>query len=306
MFTVRFRGVFSCMAVVVAMITSASATENGGSVYPAGVETIMTGVQPRPGETRIYEYTLFYAANAFVDSNGKSSIPEFKLRVFANAFKITHNWGLHFLGGTVESQIGVPFVYEQLHVAPGKFTKFGLTNVNIIPFCVTYVKGDLHWYYEEDIFSPPGGYSESAVLNIGQHYLATAPVAGFTYLPKKGKAEIGSRFAYFFNGYDKATHYHSGNQFLWEYNADYEISKKVAAGFNGYFLKQTTSDYSSGALVQDGFRARNLALGPQLRFPLGEHGGFAVKYYRDTLTQNRAPRQRVLVSAFNPDLMKSS
>jgi hypothetical protein len=288
MFTLRlWRGAFSCAAVVAAMLTVASATENGGSVYPAGVETVMTGMQPRPGQTAIYEYTCFYAANEFADAKGKSSIPEFKLRVFANAFKITHNWGIRFLGGTIESQIGVPFLYEQLHVAPGKFSKFGVDNVNLIPFSVTYAKGNVHWYYEADLFSPGGGYSESGVLNVGQHNLAAAPVAGFTYLPKQGKAEISSRFMYIFNGYDKDTHYHSGNEFLWEYNADYEISKKVAAGFNGYFYHQTTSDYLEGSVFQGGFRGRDLALGPQLRFPLGKRGGFAVKYYRDTLTQNK-------------------
>ena len=132
---------------------AASATENGGSVYPAGVETVMTGMQPHPGQTAIYEYTCFYAANRFADAKGKSSFPEFKLRVFANAFKITHNWGIRFLGGTIESQIGVPFLYEQLHVGAGKFTKSGVNNVNVIPFSVTYAQGNLHWYYEADLFS---------------------------------------------------------------------------------------------------------------------------------------------------------
>ena len=68
------------------------------------------------------------------------------------------------------------------------------TNVNVIPFSVTYAKGDVHWYYEADLFHPGGGYSQSGVLNVGQHNLAAAPVAGFTYLPKQGKAEISSRF----------------------------------------------------------------------------------------------------------------
>ena len=99
------------------MLSSANATENGGSVYPVGVETVMTGVQPRPGQTVVYEYTCFYMANEFDDAKGKSAIPGFELRVFANAAKVTHNWGIHFLGGTIESQIGVPFVYERLRTA---------------------------------------------------------------------------------------------------------------------------------------------------------------------------------------------
>jgi hypothetical protein len=277
-----------CYAVAaVALLGSASATENGGSVYPVGVETVLTGLQPRPGQTVLYEYTLFYMANAFDDSKGKSALPEFKLRVFANAIKVTHNWGLRFLGGTVESQIGMPFVYEQLRLQSGKFSEFGLTNMNLIPVSVTYQKENLHWYYEADMFPSGAGYSPSHVVNIGQHNLAIAPVAGFTYLPRQGKAEISSRFTYIFNGYDKDTHYHSGNEFMWEYNVAYEIFKKVAAGFNGYFYRQTTNDYLKGAVFQDGLRGRDLAVGPQLRFPLGKHGGFAVKYYRDTLVENK-------------------
>jgi len=269
------------------MLSFASATENGGSVYPVGVETVMTGVQPRPGQTVLYEYTCFYMANEFDDSRGKSAIAEFKLRVFANAVKVTHNWGIHFLGGTIESQIGVPFVYERLRTESGKFSEFGLTNMNLIPVSVIYQKGNLHWYYEADLFSSGAGYSAAHAVNIGQHNQAIAPVAGFTYLPRQGKGEISSRFTYIFNGYNKDTHYHSGREFMWEYNASYEISKKVAAGLNGYLYQQTTNDHLEGVVFQDGFRGRDLAVGPQLRFPLVKHGGFAVKYYRDTLVQNK-------------------
>jgi hypothetical protein len=287
------------------MPSLANATENGGCVYPVGVETVLTGVQPRPGETRIYEYTLFYTANEFDNAQGKSAIPEFKLRVFANAIKVTHNWGIPFLGGTIESQIGVPLIYEQLHVAPGKYTAFGLTNVNLIPISVTHEKGGLHWYYEADMFTPGGGYSATHVVNIGQHNMAIAPTAGITYLPLHGKAEFGSRFMYIFNGYDRATHYHSGNEFTWEYNTDYEITKKIAVGFNGYLYKQTTNDTLKGAAFDGGFRGRDLAVGPQVRCPLGKHGGFALKYYRDTLVQNK-PRGNAFWFQFSVPLGKTA
>ncbi len=287
MFTVRTWWIICCAVAVVVLLSFASATENGGSVYPVGVETVMTGVQPRPGQTVLYEYTCFYMANEFDDSKGKSAIAEFKLRVFANAVKVTHNWGIRFLGGTIESQIGIPFVYERLRTESGKFSEFGLTNMNLIPVSVTYQKGNLHWYYEADLFSSGAGYSAAHVVNIGQHSQAIAPVAGFTYLPRQAKGEISSRFAYIFNGDDKDTHYHSGNEFMWEYNASYEISKKVAAGFNGYFYQQTTNDDLKGVVFQDGFRGRDLAVGAQLRFQLGKRGGGAFKYYRDTLVQNK-------------------
>jgi len=252
----------------------------------------------------VYEYTCFYMANEFDDAKGRSVAGEFKLKVFANAVKVTHNWGIHFLGGTIESQIGVPLVYEQVRTQTGKFSEFGLMNVNVIPVSVTYRKGDLHWYYEADLFTPGAGYSAANVVNIGQHNEAAAPVVGFTYLPRQGRGEISSRFMYIFNGYNKAVHYHSGNEFMWEYNADYEISKKVAAGFNGYFYQQTTDDYLKGMIFQGGFRGRDLALGPQLRFPLGKHGGLAVKYYRDTLAENK-PRGNAFWFQFSVPIGRS-
>jgi hypothetical protein len=276
-----------CFGVIVLSATMVSATENGASVWPVGVETVLTGLQPPPGKTMGYEYSCFYAANEFDNGKGKSSLPEFKLRVLATAFKVTHNWGLHFLGGTVDSQIAVPLIYQQLHVPPGKFEKFAIGNADFIPFNVSYHTGPLHWYYEADFFLPGSGYSAGNALNIGQHNIAAGPVAGFTYLPKKGQYEFSSRLTYLLNGSDNTTHYHSGNEFTWEFNADRELSRKVAVGVNGYLFKQTTDDHQNGLLYEGGFRGRDLAIGPQIRFPLGKHGGFAVKYYRDTLVQNR-------------------
>jgi hypothetical protein len=287
MFTSGMWRVGCRVAAVVAMLSFVSATENGGSVYPVGVETVMTGVQPPPGKTALYEYTCFYISNEFDDARGRSAVPGFRLKVFANAVKVTHNWGVHFLGGTIASQIGVPLIYQQLSTESGQFSEVGLTNVNFIPFNVSYHQENLHWYYEADFFSRGAGYSATHEMNIGQHNLAVAPVAGLTYLPWKGKGEVSSRFTYIFNGNNRDTHYQSGNEFMWEYNAAYEFSKKVAAGLNGYFYQQVTDDRLQGAVFQDGFRGRGLAVGPQLRFPLGKHGGFAVKYYRDTLVQNR-------------------
>jgi len=274
------------LIVLILILTPALfATENGGSVYPVGVETVMTGMQPHPGKTMIYQYTCYYAANEFDGSDGKSSLPEFKLRVFAAAVKVTHNWGWRFLGGTVDSQIGIPLLYEQLHVPPGKFTVFAVGNIDLIPLSVTGAKGNFHYYYEADIFAPGPSYSETAALNIGQHNWALAPVAGFTYLGDKGKTEISSRLTYIFNTPNKATEYHSGNEFMWEYNVDREFGH-VALGLNGYVYKQTTDDAIGHVRYLDGVRGRNFAIGPQIRFPLGKHGGFAFKYYRDTLVQN--------------------
>jgi hypothetical protein len=43
----------------------------------------------------------------------------------------------------------------------------------------------------------------------------------------------------------------------------------------------------NGTAVAGGNRGRDLAIGPQARVFFGEHSGFAFKYYRDTLVQNK-------------------
>lgn len=90
-------------AAALALLNSlACATELGASVYPAGVETVMSGMVPAPGASLLAEFTNFYEANALVDGQGHAELAGFHLRVAAVAVKFVHNWGVHVLGGTLE------------------------------------------------------------------------------------------------------------------------------------------------------------------------------------------------------------
>jgi hypothetical protein len=278
-----------CFAVVCALLSFASASENGASVYPVGVETVLTGLQPHPGETMFYEYTAVVAANETDNSNGQKLPIEFKLRVFATAIKVDHTWGFKLFGTDVHSFIAVPIVFQELHIPPGNFSKYSIANVCLVPAGFGGHKGMLHWYVEPtQMFMPGTAYSKNDHVNLGQHNLAFGPDVAVTLLPNKAKTEISSHTTYIWNGYDKDTNYHSGNQFSEEFNFAEKVTKKVALGINGFYSQQTTDDHQYGQLVHgDGNRGRDLAIGPQLRFDF-PHGGFAFKYYRDTLVQNQA------------------
>jgi len=273
------------------MTGTAFADENGASVYPTGVETVMPGMAPPPGGTMFYEYTAVVTANQVDGPTGQAVPIDFKLRVFANAFKVNHNWGFKFLGGTVESMVAIPFVDQELRVpvpvVPTKFTKFAVGNIDVSPLGVVYAKGHWHFYYEADVWMPGTGRSSGDVLNIGQNNYAVAPVSAFTYL--RGKEELSSKFQYIVNMTDKATNYHSGNDLTWEFDGMHSLNRKVAVGLNGYLYKQLTDDMQNGAIFEGGNRARALAFGPEVRFNLIHHGGFAIKYLHDTLVQNRPP-----------------
>jgi hypothetical protein len=283
------RVVLVALPLLIALfITGAvSATENGGSVYPIGVETVLPGLCPPPHGTMFYEFTAYVSANQLDNQYGNVIPMEFKLRVFANAVKVNRNWGWRFLGGTVESMVAIPFVDQSLHVPPGKFSKFAVGNMDVSPLGVVYAKGNWYFYYEADLWFPGTGRSSNDVLNIGQNNYAAGPVGAFTYLHKK--EELSSKFQYIINRQDTAAHYQSGNEFTWEFDGMHAVTRKIAVGVNGYLYKQTTDDLQNNLVFNDGNRGRALAIGPEVRFNLIHHGGFAVKYLRDTLTQNRPP-----------------
>jgi len=275
-----------CALIAFGSARFARATENGASTFPVGVETVMTGMYPHPGKAMFYEYTAYYEASKFLNGQGQSAFPEFKLRVFATAIKYSETWHYKFLGGNLNSNIALPVVYQQLHVVPGKFEKYSIGNVDLVPLALVYHREMVHWYCEADAFMPGTAYSPNDVLNIGQHNIAVGPVCGITVLPDHGKTEFSARNTYLFNGPDRDTGYHSGNEYFTEFNVAQALSKKAAIGLNGFIYQQTTDDKLNMAVFQNGFRGRDLGIGPQLRFNL-PHGGFAFKYLRDTLVENK-------------------
>lgn len=301
----RGRGVVALAVVLLLFGFEASATEHGGSVWPAGAESIaMATAVPRSGQTWFYWYTTFYYANEVDDSHGAAvPISDFKLRVFANAPKVAHNWGVPFFGGQIGSWASVPFLYEELHLPNGRSTKFGIGNCNLVPFTVYYHHGIYHWFYELQFETPGAGYQRGASLNIGQHNMAMTPGAASTVSPRRIITEVGVRADYVINNPDHATHYHSGNEFLTEFDARKELFHgRGSIGAIGYFYQQTTDDTVGGKAVLStnadgstslGNRGRVLDLGVQATLPIGKLGGMAFKWERDTLVRNK-PRGNTL------------
>lgn len=272
-----------CVTLAWLLAGVAAATELGASVYPAGVETVMSGMAPAPGGTLFLEFNNFYQANALLNSQGHSEIPGFQLRVAAVAIKVVHNWGLHVLGGTLVSYAALPYLYEHLDAPFGVGAKTGFANPDIQPVAIAYQRGDWHWWYGLDVFTPGFSYNKADLVNIGQHNFALAPSGAFTYLPRRS-TEISSKFQLINNGKNDATQYQSGREFIWEYDGMQNITKKLAVGINGFYYQQTTDDRQYGVAV--GNRGRDMAFGPEIRYHMGKMALIA-KYQRDALVENR-------------------
>jgi len=260
--------------------------QSGASVYPAGVDTILSGLQPSPGKTMIYDYTSFYYANETVGPDGLNSGTEFKLRVFADAIKVVHNWNVPFLGGTLHSNLIVPILDTVLHVSGGRENKAGIGNISAALLGSSYHRKTVHWYYEGDVFFPAPSYLMTDTLNEGQHNFAAGPAGAITYLPFEGKTEFSSKFQFLINSTNDQSHYRSGNEFTWEYDAMQTVNTHLSFGVSGALFKQVTDDKSNGiSAAGGGSRSRNVLIGPQLGFHVGRVGG-AFKYQRDTLVLN--------------------
>jgi len=264
----------------------ATATESGASVYPVGAETVLPGLAPDPGTSVLANFDLFYQANALADGQGHSAVSGFHFRLGGVAFKFEHNWGVHVFGGTLISYVAQPILYEHLDGGLGSGNKTGFSNTILEPAAVAYRRGALHWWYGMDFFTPGFSYNKTDLVNIGQHNAAMAPAAAFTYLPTHG-TEISSKFQYIVNGQNNQTLYHSGNEFIWEYDVMQNIARKIAVGGNGYYYQQTTNDLQNGVIAGSGNRGRDLAVGPEIRAHVG-HLALIAKYQRDTLVRNKA------------------
>lgn len=277
-----------CGVLVLVTRVTGWATENGASVYPVGVETVMSGMTPGPGGTMLCEFSTYYFANQMMNAHGGNMVPDFKLRVVANALKVEHAWKTKVWGGTLKSNVGIPFIYQQLRTPSGRFSGFGVGNVVISPMGVGYHRKHVHWFYEADGWLPGAVYSKSQALDIGQHNYAAGPAGGFTYLGDQQKFEISTRIQYVMNFRNGDTGYRSGNEFTQEYAVLRALSKRINVGVNGYYYQQTTNDWQHGAPVNgDGNRGRDLAIGPQVRIRLGQNAGLALKFEHDTLVENK-------------------
>jgi len=277
--------VAACLGLAALTIGGAQASEGGGSVYPAGVETVMPGLMPAAGHTLLAEFENFYQANELAGPDGHALLPGFHLRVAAFAVKMEHNWGVHLLGGTLVSTAALPYVYIHLDAPFGAGDKSGFSNPDIETM-VAYAKGNLHWWYGVDTYTPGFSYNKSDLVNVGQHNYAWAPAGAFTYLPDHGKTELSSRYQYIINYTDPATHYRSGHEFIWEFDGMHNVTRAVALGVNGFYYQQTTNDLQNGLIFGDGNRGRSVEFGPEIRCHF-RHYAMILKYEKDFLTENR-------------------
>ncbi|SDJ12184.1 Uncharacterized conserved protein [Paraburkholderia steynii] len=289
--------------------TTTHATEGGGSNYPVGVNTLLSGVQPPPG-THIYVYLQEYEATTLEGNNGSpnASVSEFSLHAQAAAFRLSHVWrDVTFLGATLESRTNIPFVNLDLHfdahtpkgTVYKSGTATGLSDLTVGPLFLGWHLGNLHQILGLEFFLPTGSYDTSRIVNPGRHYYSMQPNYAVTWMPVPN-VEFSARALYSINSVNHVTDYHSGNEFIVDYNAGFRFTPMWQIGVSGYFYRQVTDDTQHGQSVNgNGNRGEVLAVGPSVAYGTRKFS-VALKYQREMMARNRPEGNRIWLQMYMP------
>lgn len=263
----------------------AQATENGFLAYPLGVDTIVNGILPAPGQTWIQSYTTYYSANSFKDSNGNDLIPGFDANVTVNTTRVFHTWDLQLDQFTVSSAIVLPVIGTDIDTAFSDSDNFALGDVTITPVFLGWSNTQKNFFANAavDFFVPTKSEVSNDVFSI-------APHVGMTFFPNP-KLEISTTIGTEFHLKNDDTNYKSGAVVFADWAVNYrafEALPQLAIGLQGYVAKQFTDDKIGGATVGDGFRQQVAAIGPQIVYSVGNKGGgLALKWQHEFAAENR-------------------
>jgi hypothetical protein len=301
---------FICAAILgLCRATVTYATEGGGNNYPIGVNTLLSGVQPAPGN-HLYVYLADYESTSLEGNDGSavSNVSEFSLHVQAAAFRLSHVWrDVTFLGATLETRANIPFVNLDLHFEAhtpkgllyksGRVT--GLSDATIAPLFLGWHTGSLHQLVGLEFFLPTGSYDTRRLVNPGRHYYTMEPTYAVTWMPTVN-LEFSARALYTVNSVNHATDYHSGNEFIVDYNAGLRLAPAWQVGANGYFYRQVTDDTRYGQSVNgNGNRGQVFAAGPFIAYGTRKFS-VALKYQREMFVRNRPEGNRIWLQMYMP------
>ena len=289
------------LAVVAAGFCScgAWASETGATNFPIGVNTAAAALFPPAGGTEYYNYNVVYKAGSYQATLGNPNPLDFHTLVFVEAFRINHTWANLTPDITLGSGLALNFIHQSITVA-GRHgdNGFQFGDPAFIPYFFDFhVLPNLWVSHILNIFPSWGQYSRSRLANAGLGFTTFAPEVALTYLPTP-RWEVSLDAWAGFNMKNTSTNYQTGNEFNMDYLLGYRpLMKRVPGlqfGLVGYVYTQWTDDALNGVRVGDGNRGHVLAVGPQIRYDIGQ-GGLIAKWEHEFGVQNRSTGDRFWV-----------
>ena len=279
-------------ALVLALASLSSfvlAAENGGTAYPDGTESFLTGAMPPPGRYAVV-YNQIYRADQF--NHPHPVFNDFKLDTWATVLRGIYvsdqtffgaHWGMHAFVISADAEIQLGGTQD---------SKRGVGDLIVDPFLLGWHVGNWHVATGLDIYIPIGSYKKTALANIGRNYITLQPVLATTYLNPQGY-EISSKWMYDYNFENKDTDYTSGQAL----HVDYLIGRHFgpwAVGLGGYGYQQLSKDKGAGAIFGD-FKGQAWSTGPQLRYQSPNGISLSAKYQREFEVKNRPEGEKIAI-----------
>lgn len=277
--------------VVTLLLTGAPvyAVQPGGPHYVGGNEDFMAGALPPPGMYPI-SYGVYYTANKLRNNNGDAVPVDFKLDVYAYAFRFVHVTKMKLLGADVAWHAIVPLVDQKMQIGGTSYKSTGLGDIEFAPLILGWhFSKNMHLIGTVDFMAPTGSFDKTDPSSIGLNYWTIAPILAATYI-SDGGFEVSGKFQYFFNTKNKDIDYTSGNEFL----CDYMVGQHIGnwnVGVNGFIYKQITDDEVAGVKVNDNL-AQNFSAGPAIQYNY-KNMFFNAKYQWDTSVRNLQEGQKL-------------
>jgi anthranilate 1,2-dioxygenase (deaminating, decarboxylating) large subunit len=278
-----------------------------------GLTSFLDGGPPAGPGFYFTQYFQYYTASKLADSNGDEMLPpsageRLNVYAFASQFIYQSNYDL-LLGGKWGLDLIIPiFVmdlsYNTYNPLFPQDNGAGFGDIYVGPFLQwdpipLGCNGPLFMHrIELQAIFPTGKYDNDKALNPGSNFFSFDPYWAATLFITP-KWEFSTRVHYLWNSKNDdpnlvpgADDTRAGQAVHLNFASSYEIlEKRLHAGVNGYYLKQTTDMQVDGNSVP-GTKEQVLGIGPGFVFHWSQNTHFFVNVYFETAVENRPEGQR--------------
>jgi hypothetical protein len=257
---------------------SAHASEKGIGHYSPGM--FASFIDESPTGLVVENIFSYYSGSAGGDRTipiGINLAANVDVSTYADVFVIAYGtpWGI--LDGKFSFAASIPYVWADvtagLSGSRKNFTKRdradGLGDMTLVPFWLSWNKGEFKWDVRLGIFAPTGEYDKKDLANVGLNYWTFEPTVSFHYLSKKIGLEVTAFAGMDFNTRNEDLDYQSGDVF----HIDLTVAEHlplfdygfIGVGFNAFYWKQFTGDSGAGAKLGS-FEGLTQGIGPVLSY----------------------------------------
>lgn len=291
----------ACGALSVALLwclpAASYATENGGSVVPVGVQSMLPGLL-MPAGNYLYNYNAWVNGFSARDEHGNDNGMGMTMATQAHAFRLLHVADPGLIGaGNLAFEAN--FVYTRTSLDMDymdKSTSSGLSDITFGPSL------GRHFGAYNDIFAllvtaPTGEYDKNRLANNGRNYWGIQASWAWTWYPRRD-VDISGLAKIVYNTRNEDTDYQSGIETNLEYSANYYFAQGFFVGVSGFWHSQISDDKQHDRSVgANGNRINELTLGPQLGWGTPRYGAY-FSWKRSLLSENTMDISQLWLNTF--------